>query len=81
LFCVCSGFNPDAKGDVGHYAQVIRAEAKRLGCAASTFRQGPWYMRIALCNYGDGVIVGVPLYEAGKPCEGAKKCEDGLVVA
>lgn len=76
-----SGDRPHAKKHAESYAQLVNADSKRVGCAASIYLDGPKFKRVAVCNYGNGVVLGVPLYAPGQPCYGAKECDDGLVVA
>ena len=78
------GRNPGAKGSVGHYAQIVNAKTRRVGCAQATYRKGRWHMRTVICNYGEGVIIDMPLYHEGEPCKSDgpsdKDCDDGLLI-
>jgi len=81
LYLSHSGTDPETQKPVESYAQIVYGDTKRIGCAASFFLDKTRYKRIAVSNYGPGLVIGLPLYGPGIPCYKAKQCDDGLVVA
>lgn len=60
---------------------MLWADSTDIGCAATFYSTNTsstkmWYNIVFVCNYGPGGnYIGLPMYEAGKPCS---KCPKGL---
>lgn len=67
---------------MGHYTQLVWADAAEIGCAATFYTtveptaKRKWHHLVFVCNYGPGGnYIGRPLYKIGKPCS---RCPRGL---
>lgn len=58
---------------IGHFTQLVKAGADRVGCAMTQFASG---IKSALfaCNYSLGNILTKQVYTTGVPCS---KCKSG----
>lgn len=75
--------NAGATGTTGHYTQVVWAESREVGCGYVYFKEGSWYRKHLLCNYGPaGNFWNKAVYLVGDPgseCPpGSFKSSDGL---
>ena len=62
--------------NTGHYTQVVWAESDRVGCGVTTYKDGPWFTSLYVCNYGpSGNYIQGQMYRQGTPCS---DCEEGF---
>jgi len=55
--------------ETGHYTQVVWAVTDKVGCGASSFKNGDWFATLYTCNYGPrGNVNGRQLYKQGPAC-------------
>ncbi|GAB6028799.1 hypothetical protein CHUAL_004611 [Chamberlinius hualienensis] len=66
------GFNPNNidpyvfNSGTGHYTQVSWGDTDRIGCAYAYYKEGSWYRKLYICNYGlGGNIQGTAMYKKG----------------
>jgi len=55
-------------GAIGHFTQIIMANASKIGCAMVKFNS-KWYF---VCNYSQTNVLSWPVYITGTPCSGCK---------
>lgn len=58
----------------GHFTQVIRDRADRVGCSAGHFHDLGAKLTVVTCNYSFGNLRDTPSYVTGAP---ASKCKSG----
>ena len=55
--------------DTGHYTQLVWAETDKVGCGATSYRDGKWFATLYTCNYGPGGnFIRGQMYADGEPC-------------
>jgi len=55
--------------ETGHYTQVIWSETDKVGCGATSYKDGQWYATLYTCNYGpNGNFIRGQMYKQGPPC-------------
>jgi len=60
----------------GHYTQLVWAETDRVGCGATSYKDGRWFTTLYVCNYGpNGNFLQGEMYKTGKACSA---CGQGL---
>jgi len=53
----------------GHYTQVVWAETDKVGCGATSYRDGKWFATLYTCNYGpNGNFIRGQMYADGQAC-------------
>ena len=53
----------------GHYTQLVWAETDRVGCGATSYKDGRWFTTLYVCNYGpNGNFLQGEMYKTGKAC-------------
>lgn len=59
---------------MGHFTQLVRDEAYKVGCSFSRYTDKQTNMPYTLmaCNYAVSNIIGVPIYEEGPTASGCK---------
>lgn len=71
-------FSCHRQHEVLHFTQFVRANAQKIGCAASTsktYMKGrDWNAIWLACNYSYGNMIGTSVYQAGPP---ASACQTG----
>lgn len=80
----CCKFNPfmllldgfhEHRKDVGHFTQVVKDDAYKVGCSIAKFSNDGGDLKTLLaCNYAVSNIKNWPIYEEG---ETASACETG----
>lgn len=59
----------------GHYTQVVWSETDKVGCGATSYKDGQWFATLYTCNYGpNGNFIRGQMYKQGAPCS---DCENG----
>merc|ERR1711976_689683 len=59
----------------GHYTQVVWSETDKVGCGATSYKDGQWYATLYTCNYGpNGNFIRGQMYKQGAPCS---DCNNG----
>ncbi|XP_037092574.1 CRISP/Allergen/PR-1-like [Pollicipes pollicipes] len=54
---------------IGHYTQMVWAETTRIGCGYTLYKEGPWWTKLYVCNYGAaGNFQRGQMYERGAAC-------------
>jgi len=54
---------------IGHYSQLVWAETYKIGCGATTYKEGKWYSTLYTCNYGpNGNFIKGQMYKQGPGC-------------
>ena len=43
-----------ARGETGHYTQMVWRKSTKIGCGIGRYRRGGWYTVILVCNYSPG---------------------------
>lgn len=81
----CCKFNPfmllldgfhEHRKDVGHFTQVVKDDAYKVGCSIAKFSNDGGDLKTLLaCNYAVSNIKNWPIYEEG---ETASACETGI---
>jgi len=55
--------------DIGHYSQLVWADTDKVGCGATSYREGKWFSTLYTCNYGpNGNYVRGQMYKEGSSC-------------
>jgi len=74
----------DHDGTVGHYTQLVWADATKIGCGYVQRWDGEWFSETIKCNYcPGGNWEDMPIYKVGEPgseCPEDRKTYDGLCV-
>jgi len=53
----------------GHYSQVVWANTDKVGCGATSYRDGKWFATLYTCNYGpNGNFIRQQMYKSGPAC-------------
>ena len=59
----------------GHYTQVVWADTDKVGCGATSYRDGKWFATLYTCNYGpNGNFIRGQMYADGAACS---QCSSG----
>jgi len=54
---------------IGHYSQLVWAETYKIGCGATTYKEGKWFSTLYTCNYGpNGNFIRGQMYKQGRGC-------------
>jgi len=58
----------------GHYTALVWADTDKVGCGATSYKDGRWFATLYTCNYGPGgnYIAG-QMYKQGPPCSDCGK--------
>eukprot|EP00092_Neocalanus_flemingeri_P000736 GFUD01000780.1.p1 GENE.GFUD01000780.1~~GFUD01000780.1.p1 ORF type:complete len:438 (+),score=126.29 GFUD01000780.1:338-1651(+) len=60
----------------GHYTQVLWAESDKVGCGATSYKDGRWFTTLYVCNYGpNGNFIRGQMYQQGPACSA---CGEGF---
>ena len=55
--------------------QVVWSETDKVGCGATSYKDGQWYATLYTCNYGpNGNFIRGQMYKQGAPCS---DCNNG----
>jgi len=64
----------------GHYSQLVWANTDKIGCGATSYREGKWFVTLYTCNYGpNGNFINGEMYNRGEACSrcpGNSTCSD-----
>jgi len=53
----------------GHYTALAWAETDKVGCGATSYKDGKWFATLYTCNYGPGGnFIRGEMYKAGQAC-------------
>ena len=53
----------------GHFTQAVWAETDKVGCGATSYRDGKWFATLYTCNYGpNGNFIRGQMYAEGRAC-------------
>ena len=53
----------------GHYTQLVWADTDKVGCGATSYREGKWFATLYTCNYGpNGNFIRGEMYADGSAC-------------
>ena len=53
----------------GHYTQLVWADTDKVGCGATSYREGKWFATLYTCNYGpNGNFIRGEMYTDGSAC-------------
>lgn len=58
--------NTNMNKQIGHFTEIMRDKAKRVGCAAMKYYKWPYYTFYMVCNYSYGNMNREEVYEAKK---------------
>ena len=59
----------------GHYTQVVWADTDKVGCGATSYKDGKWFATLYTCNYGpNGNFIRGQMYADGAACS---QCSSG----
>ena len=48
----------------GHYTQVVWANSDKVGCGATSYKDGRWFTTLYVCNYGpNGNFIKGQMYQ------------------
>jgi hypothetical protein len=60
----------------GHYTQVVWEESDKVGCGATSYKDGRWFTTLYVCNYGpNGNFIKGQMYQQGPACSA---CGEGF---
>jgi len=55
--------------DIGHYSQLVWADTDKVGCGATSYKDGRWFATLYTCNYGpNGNFIRGQMYKKGRAC-------------
>jgi len=64
--------------DIGHYSQLVWADTDKVGCGATSYREGKWFSTLYTCNYGpNGNYVRGQMYRQGPGCSACPQDSGG----
>ena len=53
----------------GHFTQAVWADTDKVGCGASSYRDGKWFATLYTCNYGpNGNFIRGEMYKQAPAC-------------
>jgi len=59
----------------GHYTALVWADTDKVGCGATSFKNGRWFSTLYTCNYGpNGNFINGQMYKQGPACSA---CSEG----
>ena len=60
----------------GHYTQLVWADTDKVGCGATSYKDGRWFATLYTCNYGpNGNFIAGQMYKQGTACSA---CSQGF---
>eukprot|EP00091_Calanus_sinicus_P011298 TRINITY_DN2560_c0_g1_i5.p1 TRINITY_DN2560_c0_g1~~TRINITY_DN2560_c0_g1_i5.p1 ORF type:complete len:410 (-),score=104.86 TRINITY_DN2560_c0_g1_i5:84-1313(-) len=60
----------------GHYTALVWADTDKVGCGATSFKNGRWFSTLYTCNYGpNGNFINGQMYKQGQACSACNKGE------
>lgn len=71
-------WNLPARGQVGHFTQMVRNNAFVMGCGivrSISYNGGTWHCYFIVCNYATTNMISLPVYRAGQM---GSKCKIGM---
>ena len=59
-----------------HLLQVVWSETDKVGCGATSYKDGQWYATLYTCNYGpNGNFIRGQMYKQGPACSDCRSGE------
>jgi len=60
----------------GHYTALVWANTDKVGCGATSYKNGRWFSTLYTCNYGpNGNFINGQMYKQGPACSACEKGE------
>ena len=60
----------------GHYTALVWADTDKVGCGATSYKDGRWFATLYTCNYGpNGNFIAGQMYKQGTACSA---CSQGF---
>jgi len=57
------------RSETGHYSQNVWADTNKVGCGATSYKDGKWFTTLYTCNYGpNGNFIRGAMYKQGEAC-------------